>query len=1513
MDAWVLLLGMACAAVIAAVYMLLIGPPTGPAAFDRTVEAFSGDGDGDGDGATTYQQDGTQIVNVTIPPLGLAARPQDDESRADPEPQLASRDELAGCNEVMAVIKDRVEDPKYQGLCPDHRCPAVTLPAGSPADFTADRTEFVYDEDGENERRVRFMGDKISQQIGSIDRTFKYPVEDERCKFVRDKLGPDADRYIFFNDNRLLTHPYSGQPEVCYVPPHVGNVSYDSDGCSPDNNRLYHPDFDDVVDRDGIKMALNQRAEGEDTYRPMCEIRFKKTATRQRVGEYLQYLYNKEPEREYWQQSTSWLFNQHFEDTKTMAAYMEQLLLQQNEIYTLTSDLADSRAQNKLHLDTLRRYLIPREYMHDYLFQGGVPPDAVADDDLRQLEKNLAEAAYEQKLDVATGERATDDTEPGNLVGAGRHVSRLYLGEGETEEDSARRHIMEWADYSEGRKAPLSNVVTERADLSRVWDRERHAAQETGVAYDVKLDSDYAAKRAKAAELPEGPLGYEHTENCTFRDEAGEDSCNAEFLQGCAFDNISDKSGQAPAICDWALDKDGASFNCPDYGSLFAAGGAGMDAYFGRLTQERPGGAPEVEAELDDHLRSRRGFEVVERGGDNVCVHRERGEGDCDAEFRNQCAMVNVGTGTSPDWVYLLNGHEGYPETRLVKSKAREAAGGSAVEIVGDVTTSVKPSDSAYVEIVDASGGSLSHVTDSTAPQAQLRAGYLDKLRRYDDLASDLDAAADSDEEKNRRIANLRDRLSGFQADCSPSGAISCQKTNCTEGDEHQCVGGADRVTARLTQDAADKLASYDAIQSQAGRTASCDVPGSLSGKVYCDTSLIGNKYTSVPTLNSASWEINPAGTMASCGAGGAGGNTNVSGAGVYEVTGPSNELYNAGAKLSSGWYRVSGSRAQGLDSSNAPELYGDNVEFRSGKFHGTDACGAGERCAADDAVVCAPGQTCSSSGTAACPQYRIGSGESGKLTFQTAGGFQEPKPTGGYGLYKKDDDSQSGEVIGANAPAYTLSGDTFVRKVTAAAAESGPGVPDDHTCFPPGLAASNVTNNILPAGAVSPVSVGDDFLVLYAKGGAMSDGERLVSQATLEAGDRVRWGSASYDVYSQRTGSQRPGAPVQPGTPVWVSFWGAASARNGPYVVLTALKRPAVASQLSCGSGTTEVLGECLPDAIDGYSRVTSYGLNDYANIGGAFKSGVTTLAQCKAQCDADDAGCTHFTFYDRGDFNGSRCKLMKTDDAAVASKKADSSDDNKVMRTFKKLAANGGSSGSESGSSGSGGSGGGNGVRMDDLGVVGSATASSMPHYKVVADPSMSWKNCADLCDDEDRCTASTYAQLANGKHCWLYDTDQNSMWLVRNAGRSLYVKSPADVGKRLRADRLDCGNDDDIVAVVSENFLKLGGDRPQFEDSDVHAIRRADVGTTQFQRAKWLNNRTVDAFYVAPGFKLEFKREEGYSSGTRTVKHSEIPSGDNGFVTANGSHDFDTIGLDHFESERIRYCTWYRVWRE
>eukprot|EP00951_Prasinocladus_malaysianus_P025241 scaffold220678_cov11-Prasinocladus_malaysianus.AAC.1 len=71
--------------------------------------------------------------------------------------------------------------------------------------------------------------------------------------------------------------------------------------------------------------------------------------------------------------------------------------------------------------------------------------------------------------------------------------------------------------------------------------------------------------------------------------------------------------------------------------------------------------------------------------------------------------MVNVGSAGSPDWVYLLNGSKGYPDTRLVKSRARESAGGASIEIVGDLNTTVRASDTPYVEIVDAAGGSLSH------------------------------------------------------------------------------------------------------------------------------------------------------------------------------------------------------------------------------------------------------------------------------------------------------------------------------------------------------------------------------------------------------------------------------------------------------------------------------------------------------------------------------------------------------------------------------------------------------------------------------------------------------------------------------------------------------------------------------------------------------------------------------------------------------------------------------------
>ncbi len=1007
-NAWVVALGIACVAVVAAVFIAL-------ASRARATEAFQED---TAPVTTTYQQDGTQIVNVTIPPLGsIGKQPVEQDKTSYPEPELPSRDTLAGCEEVMSYIKDRVEDPKYQGLCPDHKCPAITLPAGDAKDFNARDTEFIYDEDGQNERRVRFMGDKIAEQIQSIERTFNYPVEDERCRFVRDKLADDANKYIFFNDNRLLTHPYSGEPEVCYIPPHVGNVAYDSDGCSKNNNRLYHPDFDDVVDKDAIRMALNQRAEGEDTYRPMCEIRFKKTATKERIGAFLQYLYNKEPEREYWQQSTSWLFNQHFEDTKTMAAYMEQLLLQQNEIQGLTSDLADCRSQNKLYIDTLRRYLIPREYMYDYLFQEGLPPNSVADEDLRRLELNLAQAAYDQKLDVTTGEFANDKTPPADIVGAGRHISRLYLAEGESEVDSARRHIMEWADYSENRRAPLTNVITDMADFSLVWDRERTAATQKGLPYDVKLGKDYDAKREKSAELPEGPLGYTHTDSCTFRDENGPDSCQSEFMLGCLFENIVDKNADANNICSWALGKDAQTkFNCSNYAALFKENGAGIDDYFGRLTAERQD-KDDVVTELDGHLERKQGFHIVKDQDDNnVCVYGERGDRKCDAEFRDQCASVNVGSALNPKRVYLLNEQAGYAPTRLVKSKAREANGSTAVEIVGEVMTKVNPEDVDYVEIVDASGGNLAYVTDRTDPTAQLRAGYRDKLDKYDDLAEDLDKFKDDNAEKDQKINNLRHRLTNFGAVCNPSSAIECQKTNCSESDDFSCSQGNDQVTATLTDEAKRKLDDYD---NSAGRSAQCVVPASLVNALACPTVLNGKTFTSTPALNDG-WALVTTNYKERCDQKG-GGNANIDSAGVYEVTGPFGNSFEAN-KIGDGWYKVNGDDAAPLDANNASELSGDYVEFRSQdrKFYGT----------APPPPPCPAGQMCMNAPDE-CTKYRIGQNEQGKLQFVTASnGFNEPKPTQSYGLYKVNSDDTM--KIPANADAYTLLGDVFTKRKTA-------------------------------------------------------------------------------------------------------------------------------------------------------------------------------------------------------------------------------------------------------------------------------------------------------------------------------------------------------------------------------------------------------------------------------------------------------------------------------------------------
>lgn len=911
-------------AVIAVLFIVSSQNEQGPDNNVRTIlEQFSDTTDGTTsdttDGTTNIQDlraeldDGRQIININIgrSRLGyMTSENENDLNPTDPEPQLASQQQLAGCEGIMETINDRLNDPRYEGSCNDNSCPRVILPSGNPTEFTS-ATEFSYGDDGEN--RVKFMGDKISEQIDSIDRTFKFPVEDERCKFIKDTLGSDAENYIFFNDNRLLTHPYSGEPEVCYMPPHIGNVSYDDNGCSAENSRLYHDDFEDVVDKDGIKMAVNQRAEGEDTYRPMCEIRFKKTATKERIGEYLQFLYNKEPEREYWQRATSWLFNKHFEDTTTMAAYMNQLALQNNEINTLTSGLENARTRAKVYEETLRRYLIPQNYMYDYLFQEAVPPDAIADERLRKLEMNLAKAAYEQKLDINTGDSIAKDADPDTeVVGVGRHLSKLYLEEDESKEDALRRNITEWSEYSEGRKPALNNVITEKADLARVWDRERDKVEAQNLEYSVKQDPEYAIKRVKAAELPEGPEGYKHTENCTYRDENGEDSCNAQFLQGCAFENI-DKNAQSTDICGWALGKDGNQHNCTTYGDMFQRNG-GIDNYFDVLTEERDGNKQDVTSELDAYLKDKQGFNGFQ---EDKCLYREEDDGDCDAAFRNQCARVNVSASSSPDWVYLLDGR-----TRLVQAKPRVTNDG-IIEIVGDVQTTVNPDDDNYVEIVDASNGNLNYITERTQPMARLKNTYLEKLKNYDALQTSGQSSA-------TKLINLKNRLSNIETDCT-NGVIECNYAKCEENeDDLSCDGNPDKVTARLTVDAEAKLNGYDSF---ANRTVGCDTDNFPNGEITCQIISNTNGDTAIPNLGE-NWEINPKGTMDNCNNKG-GGNTQVTGAGVYNISGPNNGNYTAAKLNNDKWYKVEDNGYKPLNSNSANELIGNDnkVQYYNGKF----------------------------------------------------------------------------------------------------------------------------------------------------------------------------------------------------------------------------------------------------------------------------------------------------------------------------------------------------------------------------------------------------------------------------------------------------------------------------------------------------------------------------------------------------------------------------------------------------
>lgn len=128
---------------------------------------------------------------------------------------------------------------------------------------------------GTNLRQYQAHIDDLSGAINTACESANVPVpQDPRCGYATSHLH-DSDKYIFLNNNNLLSHP-SGpkEPDRCYIPPQVSNVMYHEDLCAPTNELIFSAEFAAIVEVRGPDV---HGVSDKDAGTPMCVLRFKNT------------------------------------------------------------------------------------------------------------------------------------------------------------------------------------------------------------------------------------------------------------------------------------------------------------------------------------------------------------------------------------------------------------------------------------------------------------------------------------------------------------------------------------------------------------------------------------------------------------------------------------------------------------------------------------------------------------------------------------------------------------------------------------------------------------------------------------------------------------------------------------------------------------------------------------------------------------------------------------------------------------------------------------------------------------------------------------------------------------------------------------------------------------------------------------------------------------------------------------------------------------------------------------
>ena len=514
-----------------------------------------------------------------------------------------------------------------------------------PEEYNSDVTFYAYGEDDRTKgdpdvTNIKSYKEHISEMAALINETQvenKVPVvQDPRCSFVEKNL-PESDKFIFFNNNKLLSHPDGPlEPNKCYIPPYVANVLYHDKLCTADNELIYHDRFKDIVEIEGLDVSARV---DKDLGTPMCVLKFKTEEEsplsgndyKEKLEEYLQYLYKMDPERQYWKESTQWLFNKNYEDQKIIALHMADKEWLNNRLISVQSLLDKLRQKVGLKVgetwDQDDGYMQdPTLYINDFIeakvfSEGDVnhentkPEDRIA---------NMAEScAYDHNV--------------------GQHLIHLQ------ESDFGPNVVDKWKYYQDpqsNRGQMVTDYVTENADFASVWNREGDGDTVIKVK---KCEAQLGPGIHQDYESRHGDLGFskiENGENHFLLRETSSGVAQAHYLDMCKWedlervDNAEASMERRADSCGWAstvaiVESNGNyTYNCDEFGKLFKPDD-GVTNYFTKLKDVR--GSGDVDDELISFLENPRDTGVAAFSNfEDKCIYRNEEEGGCESAHESR-------------------------------------------------------------------------------------------------------------------------------------------------------------------------------------------------------------------------------------------------------------------------------------------------------------------------------------------------------------------------------------------------------------------------------------------------------------------------------------------------------------------------------------------------------------------------------------------------------------------------------------------------------------------------------------------------------------------------------------------------------------------------------------------------------------------------------------------------------------------------------------------------------------